>query len=111
MVICLMYSGFFLSSRRRHTSCALVTGVQTCALPISILEPADVAAGGVEPLAKRFGDLVVDLRAGLGGGVTAVLPVELTHERAHALGVLRSERRRVGKECASTCKSRGSPYH
>src|SRR3546814_13296906 len=26
---------FFLSSRRRHTRCALVTGVQTCALPIS----------------------------------------------------------------------------
>src|SRR3546814_5319188 len=25
---------FFVSSRRRHTSCALVTGVQTCALPI-----------------------------------------------------------------------------
>src|SRR3546814_14231755 len=29
---------FFFSSRRRHTRCALVTGVQTCALPISILE-------------------------------------------------------------------------
>src|SRR3546814_9245776 len=28
---------FFFSSRRRHTRCALVTGVQTCALPISIL--------------------------------------------------------------------------
>src|SRR3546814_6160670 len=26
---------FFCSSRRRHTRCALVTGVQTCALPIS----------------------------------------------------------------------------
>src|SRR3546814_9991827 len=25
---------FFFSSRRRHTRCALVTGVQTCALPI-----------------------------------------------------------------------------
>src|SRR3546814_7537530 len=25
---------FFFSSRRRHTICALVTGVQTCALPI-----------------------------------------------------------------------------
>src|SRR3546814_11589972 len=25
---------FFCSSRRRHTRCALVTGVQTCALPI-----------------------------------------------------------------------------
>src|SRR3546814_1650904 len=30
-----MFSGlFFFSSRRRHTRCALVTGVQTCALPI-----------------------------------------------------------------------------
>src|SRR3546814_19667321 len=28
---------FFFSSRRRHTRCALVTGVQTCALPISIV--------------------------------------------------------------------------
>src|SRR3546814_4125458 len=27
---------FFFSSRRRHTRCALVTGVQTCALPIYI---------------------------------------------------------------------------
>src|SRR3546814_5608939 len=27
---------FFLSSRRRHTRCALVTGVQTCALPICL---------------------------------------------------------------------------
>src|SRR3546814_3722885 len=29
-----MYSYFLFSSRRRHTRCALVTGVQTCALPI-----------------------------------------------------------------------------
>src|SRR3546814_14281030 len=29
---------FFFSSRRRHTRCALVTGVQTCALPISGLK-------------------------------------------------------------------------
>src|SRR3546814_8276464 len=28
-------SVFFFSSRRRHTRCALVTGAQTCALPIS----------------------------------------------------------------------------
>src|SRR3546814_4032435 len=31
---------FFFSSSRRHTRCALVTGVQTCALPISWLNPA-----------------------------------------------------------------------
>src|SRR3546814_6455926 len=35
---------FFFSSRRRHTRCALVTGVQTCALPIwrPALEPDGV---------------------------------------------------------------------
>src|SRR3546814_5079527 len=33
MPVCLVV--FFFSSRRRHTRCALVTGVQTCALPIS----------------------------------------------------------------------------
>src|SRR3546814_4679003 len=29
-----MFYIFFFSSRRRHTRCALLTGVQTCALPI-----------------------------------------------------------------------------
>src|SRR3546814_101349 len=32
-----VYCCFFFSSRRRHTRCALVTGVQTCALPISMM--------------------------------------------------------------------------
>src|SRR3546814_3087841 len=33
-MVCPLVVVFFLSSRRRHTRCALVTGVQTCALPI-----------------------------------------------------------------------------
>src|SRR3546814_20078482 len=33
-LICVVVFLFFFSSRRRHTRCALVTGVQTCALPI-----------------------------------------------------------------------------
>src|SRR3546814_9006992 len=33
---------FFFSSRRRHTRCALVPGVQTCALPILELAGRDV---------------------------------------------------------------------
>src|SRR3546814_10806529 len=32
--MCLYLLFLFFSSRRRHTRCALVTGVQTCALPI-----------------------------------------------------------------------------
>src|SRR3546814_13951519 len=35
----------FFSSRRRHTRCALVTGVQTCALPISFFLLAGRAMG------------------------------------------------------------------
>src|SRR3546814_10020205 len=37
---------FFFSSRRRHTVCALVTGVQTCALPIffHLRKPDDLPA-------------------------------------------------------------------
>src|SRR3546814_1285521 len=44
-VVCIvvLYEFFFFSSRRRHTRCALVTGVQTCALPIFAgLEPDNV---------------------------------------------------------------------
>src|SRR3546814_10270924 len=35
VLFCLLFLVYFVfSSRRRHTSCALVAGVQTCALPI-----------------------------------------------------------------------------
>src|SRR3546814_14665228 len=51
---------FFFSSRRRHTRCALVTGVQTCALPISPVEAAglcDIASGAD---AKRWASDYLD---------------------------------------------------
>src|SRR3546814_2696454 len=56
----MIYCYFFVSSRRRHTSCALVTGVQTCALPI--LQPA---AGLALPaqLAEQAADAVRELLA------------------------------------------------
>src|SRR3546814_7384966 len=78
---------FFFSSRRRHTRCALVTGVQTCALPIC------------QP--RRGGDP----RPGAQPGRLAPAPPLLRPVRH------RSEERRVGKECVSTCRSRWSPYH
>src|SRR3546814_1684177 len=90
IVICSSFF-FFFSSRRRHTRCALVTGVQTCALPIS----------------------------GRVGGFSAQLSPQLAlkgadHLSLHAAMVHsdgRSEERCVGKECVSTCRSRWSPYH
>src|SRR3546814_10546371 len=42
---------FFFSSRRRHTRCALVTGVQTCALPIY----ASSAGGHFNPTGSPHG--------------------------------------------------------
>src|SRR3546814_17086670 len=57
---------FFFSSRRRHTRCALVTGVQTCALPISlarlaaaVLLFAFMARLGAFPLLAAFGGFIV----------------------------------------------------
>src|SRR3546814_2865043 len=48
---------FFFSSRRRHTSCALVTGVQTCALPIS-------AGGGFVDFAPGLKTIALTVGAG-----------------------------------------------
>src|SRR3546814_7611297 len=45
---------FFFSSRRRHTSCALVTGVQTCALPIWAIAREDQRAVPSQPF-YRYG--------------------------------------------------------
>src|SRR3546814_1874890 len=100
----------FFSSRRRHTRCALVTGVQTCALPISEGEvvttylrlPDKVRAIRLDPVNWKGRFEMTDLsareitRAGLG----------LTLIRRQ----LRSEERRVGKVCVSTCRSRLWPY-
>src|SRR3546814_2475531 len=79
----------FFSSRRRHTSCALVTGVQTCALPISFSSRRAIGPHLLnKPPAKRD------------EGETRMKTQKI-----------RSEERRVGKECVSTCRSRWSPYH
>src|SRR3546814_1735211 len=87
---------FFFSSRRRHTRCALVTGVQTCALPISRAN---------RPAPQTNSDLLkLDVAVDLDG------KIDLVDRQGHT-GRQRSEERRVGKECVSTCRSRWSPYH
>src|SRR3546814_4704911 len=51
---------FFFSSRRRHTRCALVTGVQTCALPIS---PAERCNTGIDIARSRDCEWIFFLNA------------------------------------------------
>src|SRR3546814_1590999 len=102
IICCVCIISFFFSSRRRHTRCALVTGVQTCALPIYVAaHHAERLAQGAFDDGETIGDVVAL------GDAAAPWPV-------HADGmdlVERSEERRVGKECVSTCRSRWSPYH
>src|SRR3546814_3187250 len=45
-----MFVYVFFSSRRRHTGCALVTGVQTFALPLTEFQP--VCGGQIQPLIR-----------------------------------------------------------
>src|SRR3546814_10386514 len=77
---------FFFSSRRRHTRCALVTGVQTCALPILAWNPADLPAG-----ARVF--LHADADAGLRlmpNGVEGGEAIELSRDDAGLPDALRA---------------------
>src|SRR3546814_1988535 len=105
MRVFVMWLLFFFSSRRRHTRCALVTGVQTCALPIcssnihqswEVVDPEKWVPDG-------YAVVRVDSR---GAGRS---PGYLEHFSPRESQ--RSEERRVGKECVSTCRSRWSPYH
>src|SRR3546814_3504400 len=100
---------FFFSSRRRHTRCALVTGVQTCALPICFYSRFTTYKG------KTYG-ITTD-----GNVHTQMIRKDLFEDPEESKAFAdkhgkemawpetwedRSEERRVGKECVSTCRSR-----
>src|SRR3546814_3778083 len=92
----------FFSSRRRHTRCALVTGVQTCALPIYPVVELDG-----DEMTRIIWQFIKD---------KFIFPYIDLDIKYFDLGIGqrdatddRSEKRRVGKECVSTCRSRWSP--
>src|SRR3546814_3016253 len=107
---------FFFSSIRRHTRCALVTGVQTCALPICTEGSADryridltkgeACSGNCDRIWKMgeatTGELkVINKQPAFRGDMEECMFVDRQ---------TRSEGRRVGQECGNRCSYRWSPY-
>src|SRR3546814_17842835 len=89
-----VYVFCFFSRRTRHTRCALVTGVQTCALPILPHSRSDACNAG------RGGSISSATHSGVKGPVTPVLMNAM---------ICRSEERRGGKEGVSRGRSRWAP--
>src|SRR3546814_14497621 len=97
--------------------CALVTGVQTCALPRTtdapqtwswmgeftgrLMRPYFPYLENEEPQSIKFIDMTFGIQ---GAGFVSI-------SSDGGISGWRSEERRVGKECVSTCSSRWSPEH
>src|SRR3546814_5268503 len=105
-MLCNLLLCFFFSSRRRHTRCALVTGVQTCALPIYRFQPGDVEyCFDRTPLGQWLLEHATDYGFELSFPWKNIQGV--TWEPWHWRWVgRRSAERRVGQERVSTCRSR-----
>src|SRR3546814_13928397 len=78
---------FFFSSRRRHTRCALVTGVQTCALPISMTPAVKAILDNYESdnpgVKANLARILMQGRLG-GTGKLIILPVDQGFEHGPA---------------------------
>src|SRR3546814_5856550 len=110
------FFSFFFSSRRRHTRCALVTGVQTCALPICMFyDPmiAKLIASGAdrdEAVDRMRAALDALCVRGISHNIGFLHDIVASERFREGRLSTRSEERRVGKECVSTWRSRWSPY-
>src|SRR3546814_4964253 len=93
---------FFFSSRRRNTRCALVTGVQTCALPISGPALGDV-------LFRAIDDRHIGTRFGIGPGDALPDPATAAEHQHRALRKRRHAALSVLFSIAPMMRSRDAP--
>src|SRR3546814_15183981 len=102
--------------------CALVTGVQTCALPISSASDAFAVCSFLspEPGCRKSGTGFLGVQTkqkATSEGALAEIRAGWLRISADCAGfgakraALRSEERRVGKECARPCRSGWTPIH
>src|SRR3546814_11776985 len=130
--LCFVLCFCFFSSRRLHTSCALVTGVHTCALPFCHVSGPFKSGGfaGAAAFAIQSAQGEAEILPRRAAGRQRQEDAQLRHAvgghgRAHRRGGplprsgigpypaagQRSEERRVGNAGVSTFRSRWSPVH
>src|SRR3546814_7956301 len=99
---CFMHMIFFFSSRRRHTRCALVTGVQTCALPILGATPANAQMARREqcPNSGKLADTVAEMTVAIPG-------VWLSRSTVALRALASAEARQIGR---ASCRERVCQY-
>src|SRR3546814_5439104 len=107
---------FFFSSRRRHTRCALVTGVQTCALPIYRSEVVRQPAHKCEGCPRTKADdacAAVDDPISRHAAEAYPLPVALLHPGQFDLGQCAPRLRSAGRplQCRTAHDCRPDPEH
>src|SRR3546814_9894817 len=95
---CVLLYCFFFSSRRRHTRCALVTGVQTWALPILVANGATILDGA------RIG-----ARAMIAAGA-AVKPGDHIPDGVLAAGVPATVKGTIAEIGRASCRERVCQY-
>src|SRR3546814_7814810 len=93
--MCLTKLFFFFSSRRRHTRCALVTGVQTCALPIfeAIWLDAERGRAGQDMLPQR--DTRIGGNVDLIGQLAREAEADQAQRHAVEIGLETADRKKV----------------
>src|SRR2546429_1603522 len=103
---CASLAWFFFFQAEDGIRDVAVTGVQTCALPISALKDVSITLGGSQAglmTTNANGDYSFTVP---GGGNYTITPATVGYSFNPSIQT-RSEERRVGKEC----RSRWSPYH
>ena len=99
-----------VTERRRHEVIESELGslVRSLGSITGTLDPDEVLGRTLREAKKLFGAKASLLRPGESARGDGIFPLRIHDED---LGALRSEERRVGKECPQLCRSRWSPYH
>src|SRR3546814_3787833 len=109
IIVCVMF--FFFKQKTAYEMRISDWSSDVCSSDLLVVVIALAAlAASIAVVPRRAEQALMMMRSGNLGDAQALLEENLADGNLKA-GTIRSEERRVGKECVSTCRSRWSPYH